>query len=146
MITVKAISLWEPWAWLIFAMLKQNETRHWTTPYRGLLAIHAAQKWTGQEKETWRAIRERFGNLLGMDAAPATPPLGAVLCVVRLVDVQPTWLVRTKITAHERAFGNYEHGRYAWKLEMVKRFDEPIPYKGAQGFFDVKLPDSLAVK
>lgn len=143
--TVKAISLWEPWAWLILAGLKQYETRHWTTKYRGLLAIHAAQRWTSHEKETWRLIQERFPTLPGMAAAPATPPLGAVLCVVRLVDVQPTWLVRTQVSQHERAFGNYEHGRYAWKLEMVKKFDEPIPYKGAQGFFEVKLPEGVGI-
>lgn len=142
---VKAISLWEPWAWLVFAMLKGYETRHWPTPYRGLLAIHAAKKWTSDEKDTWRAIRERFGGLPGMSIAPETPPLGALLCVVKLVDVQPTWVVRTQIQPPERAFGNYEHGRYAWKLEMVKKFDEPITWKGAQGFFNVTLPEGMGV-
>ncbi len=145
MATIKAISLWEPWAWLIWAGLKQYETRHWTTKYRGPLAIHAAQRWTGEEKETWRVIRERFGNLPGMQDAPKQPPLGALLCIVRLVDVQPTWLARTQIREHERAFGNYSHGRYAWKLEMVKRFEQPIPQKGAQGFFEVTLPTGISV-
>lgn len=144
--TIKAISLWEPWAWLILAGLKQIETRHWPTDYRGFLAIHAAQKWTGEEKEAWRAIQERFASdLPSLQTAPATPPLGALLCVVNLVDVQPTWKVRTTITAHERAFGNYEHGRYAWKLEMVQRFDEPIPAKGAQGFWNWEVPKGLQI-
>lgn len=143
MITVKAISLWQPWAWLILEGLKLIETRHWPTDYRGLLAIHAAQRWTGQEKETWRVIRERFRYLPGMETAPATPALGALLCVVKLVDVQPTVKVWGQISEHERAFGNYEHGRYAWRLEMVKKFDEPITWKGAQGFFNVTLPEGI---
>ncbi len=41
--TIKAISLWQPWASLVAAHVKRHETRHWSTEYRGLLAIHAAK-------------------------------------------------------------------------------------------------------
>lgn len=38
---VKAITLHQPWASLIAAGVKTIETRSWSTPYRGIIAIHA---------------------------------------------------------------------------------------------------------
>lgn len=36
-----------------------------------------------------------------------------------------------------KSLGNYLPGRFAWRLEMVKKFDKPIPMNGSQGLFDV---------
>ena len=41
---MKAITLWDPWASAMALELKRNETRGWSTPYRGPLAIHAAKR------------------------------------------------------------------------------------------------------
>src|ERR1700694_3122793 len=41
---MKALSLWQPWASLIAMGLKEFETRHWATSYRGPLVIHAAKR------------------------------------------------------------------------------------------------------
>lgn len=40
--TVKAITIWQPWASLLAMGAKQYETRSWATSYRGPIAIHAA--------------------------------------------------------------------------------------------------------
>ena len=37
--------------------------------------------------------------------------------------------------------GNYDLGRYVWIFKNVRALTEPIPFKGAQGFFNV--PDEL---
>ena len=37
---MRALSLWQPWASLIFDGRKKIETRHWEMLYRGPLAIH----------------------------------------------------------------------------------------------------------
>jgi hypothetical protein len=39
---MKAISLWNPWAYAVPLGLKGVETRSWATNYRGPIAIHAA--------------------------------------------------------------------------------------------------------
>lgn len=39
---MKALTLWQPWASLVALGVKTVETRSWSTPYRGPLAIHAA--------------------------------------------------------------------------------------------------------
>jgi hypothetical protein len=40
---MKALSIRQPWAWLIVHGYKPVESRTWRTGYRGLLLIHAAQ-------------------------------------------------------------------------------------------------------
>jgi hypothetical protein len=55
---------------------------------------------------------------------------GAVVCIVKLVDIERTTNVREILCERERIFGNYEEGRYAWFLELIEKFDSPIPAKG----------------
>src|SRR5437868_804524 len=43
---VKALSLWQRWASAMALGWKRIETRHWSLSYRGLLAIHAAKRWS----------------------------------------------------------------------------------------------------
>lgn len=46
-----------------------------------------------------------------------------------------------QITHKELAFGDYSTGRFAWLLADVKPLPTPIPFKGAQGLFNV--PDEV---
>jgi hypothetical protein len=41
--SMKAISLWQPWASLWCSPRKIHETRHWPTNNRGWMLVHAAQ-------------------------------------------------------------------------------------------------------
>src|SRR5689334_19695899 len=41
---LKALSIQQPWAWLIVNGHKDIENRDWRTKYRGLVAIHAGKK------------------------------------------------------------------------------------------------------
>ena len=40
---MKALTLYQPWATLVAIGAKKIETRSWSTPYRGPLAIHAGK-------------------------------------------------------------------------------------------------------
>jgi hypothetical protein len=127
--TVKALSLWQPWASLVAAGLKQYETRSWATPYRGLLAIHAAKRPPdGDVSDLLRPVQA------GRVAQPL--PLGAVVCVVDLVDVVPATEARKTISELEYSVRDYSPGRWAWKLELVHVFEIPVPARGAQGLWD----------
>jgi hypothetical protein len=67
---MKAISLWQPWASAIALGWKKNETRHWSTDYRGPLLIHAAKKIV-----PWPSIE--IQNLFdGIAPRPSDLPLG----------------------------------------------------------------------
>ncbi len=76
-----------------------------------------------------RDADERCG--FHVDDAMRTLPYGKVLCIVRLREIQETGTMDCcELPMRERLFGNYELGRYAWFLEMVEKFEEPIPAKG----------------
>jgi hypothetical protein len=48
---LKALSIRQPWAWLIANGHKHIENRTWRTSYRGPILIHASQGMTRQEYE-----------------------------------------------------------------------------------------------
>lgn len=139
---MKTLSLWEPWASLIAFGEKQFETRSWTTSYRGPLAIHAARHFTPDESS--RCKIEPFKSALarGGIKVPRDFHLGCVLCVVDLVEVYRVEAIRDLVSSKERRFGNYNDGRFAWKLVNVRRFKTPVPLRGQQGMFEcpVVLP------
>ena len=127
---MKAISLWQPWASLCFTGYKKFETRHWATPYRGPLAIHAAQKLvTDLDDDLLALLQDLFGP-----AWPRRLPRGAMVGTATLVNCLSTEAFDAD--AIERLCGNWEPGRFAWRLEGARRFETPIAAKGRQGFFD----------
>lgn len=136
---MKAISLWQPWASAIAIGAKKIETRHWSTPYRGPLAIHAAKTKDHISYMKYPGVFESF-----VDAGFKTPldlPLGAIVATCSLVECYRTESICQELTTLERALGGYEDGRFGWLLEDVVWIKNPIFFRGAQGFFNV--PDSL---
>lgn len=141
--TIPALTLWQPWAWLIAEGLKQYETRGWATKCRGPLAIHAALRKPKVEEcsdeilVALRSIHPRTSAaLLSLDR-------GAVVCIVDLVECIPVERLDQIDISIDRAFGNFSTGRYAWKLANVRKFN-PIPAKGAQGLWRWTLPEGMA--
>lgn len=151
--TIKALSLWQPWASLVALGAKRIETRHWPTHYRGPLAIHAAKRWTSDERVL--CCEEPFHSVLTTAKLSSYPvsdetmlPLGAIVAVGRLVACERmTPALIDLVPEPERSFGHYAPGRWMWMLEGVEQLAEPVLFRGHQGLFDVSLPDhpSIAV-
>lgn len=132
---MKALTLWEPWAWLMAYEQKCVETRCWTTSYRGPIAIHSALRkpsFLGKSALT-PAFQEQFmrarQKVFGSSQRPEFH-FGHVLCIADLVSIEPTERVRAELSPQELMFGNYEEGRYAWFFENVRRYEPTIPAKG----------------
>ncbi|HAX75744.1 MAG TPA: hypothetical protein DCY88_07895 [Cyanobacteria bacterium UBA11372] len=142
---IPALTLWQPWASLVFLGLKKYETRSWGTPYRGQMWIHAAKR-----KVDWRAVQV----LQALDIPVPELfdfPLGCLIGVVNLTAVQlmvtderyeKTRLIYRDGIARisdqpvkEIAVGVWEPGRYAWKLEAAEQLDYPIYIRGQQGLW-----------
>lgn len=159
--TIMAISLWQPWASFMAHGLKRNETRSWYTPYRGPLAIAATKSQPKDEMdEVWEAeegseVHDQYkAGLLQM--SPNTDPRkcfdglprGCVVCVVNLIDCVRTEEfvphgnreARRTLSYQEWCYGDYSLGRYAWITEMIHRFEEPVPCRGAQQLWDWERP------
>lgn len=140
---MKAISLWQPWAtlWVLSnPSEKVFETRHWPTRYRGPLLVHAAKK---QDRQILEAVYDErimaalirhgihgiadlaFGSLIGR--------VDLVSCD-QMADLCDQW----SPSEDEQAFGDWKPERYAWKRGPTPElWSSPIPWRGAQGFFDV---------
>lgn len=133
---MKAITLWQPWASLIFTGWKRFETRSWPTFYRGPLAIHAAKRpcpdirW---DEPLGDLLIDEFGGHWALDL-----PRGAVIGTVDLVQCLSTEAF--DVDAPEQLCGDWSPGRYAWKLENPHKFAVPIPANGAQGFWEWTPP------
>lgn len=149
---MKLISIWEPWSTLVAIGAKLNETRSWSTQYRGWLAIQASA--TGLSKrEMWDTLDDPFfREALGITTLPpmqsATPKfhLGCILAVVKLVDCVSTERIAASLSDREFAFGDYAAGRYAWVTSNRFRLPEPIPYKAHQGLCEVDAQTVNAIR
>lgn len=157
---MKALTLWQPWATLVAMEVKCIETRCWSTKYRGDLAIHSAvklpPKWLGVSSRT-DPFRDELADVFGVrrdrderggkhvDDILRGLPYGKILCIVRLAEIEETSeMLREIVSGRERLFGNYEDGRYAWRLEMVKVFQPPIPAKGNRMLWNWKSAEEAA--
>jgi hypothetical protein len=151
---MKALTLTQPWATLIALGEKRVETRGWSTPHRGPILIHAAKTLAepvcSEDGLRELVAREPFAEALGRHGVTVAEqlPRGQVVAVAHIVACLPTVelgsrmralpeLADFKVAEHERAFGDYRPGRFAWLLQSVERFGKAIPLRGGQKLFDV---------
>jgi uncharacterized membrane protein YgdD (TMEM256/DUF423 family) len=136
-ISMKALSVIQPYATLILSGAKQYETRSWNTSHRGKLAIHASR--TVPLEIQFVCLEEPFQTALraaGYDSAVGLPR-GVVLGTVELVEVIATKrLDLNQLSESELAFGDFGPGRYAWKLANPQLLDEPFECIGRPGIFE----------
>lgn len=123
---MKALTIKQPWASLIIEGYKKYEFRSWKTNYRGKILIHAG---LSLEKD----VQERFKNY-NLDYK-----LGYIIGEAEIVDCI---LVDEKFNEELRNIDPIVYGRsnhvenYAWKLENIKKYDNPIPCKGKLGLWN----------
>lgn len=119
---MRAISIRQPWAWLIVNGYKPVENREWPTKYRGPVLIHAGQTLARRHYEDLEldmAVRLRI-------ALPAYEdlPRGGVVGVATIVDC---------VTEFDSPF-------FTGPFGFVLKDARPLPFqpfKGKLGFFDV---------
>jgi hypothetical protein len=116
---MKALSIRQPWAWLIVHGHKDVENRTWATNYRGPLLVHA-----GLTLDPDHARAAELAQEQGI-ALPATPelPRGAIVGRVRIVDC---------VDWHPSP---WFQGPYAFVLEDAEPL-EPVPFRGMLGLFN----------
>lgn len=153
---LKCLSLWQPWAHLIYLRAKLIETRGWQTGYRGRIGIHAAKKWdrslasicaTQPFAKHFRRSWWRDGDGSDLDPEDALDPFirlpdmmvfGAVIATADLVGCDQMMADESNWpTGDERAFGIYAPGRFMWRLENMVPMHKPHYCRGRQQLFDV---------
>ncbi|WP_200819447.1 DNA N-6-adenine-methyltransferase [Tolypothrix sp. NIES-4075] len=131
---LKAISLWQPWASLIPLGLKHYETRSWKTNYRGKLLICSTAVNSKQHKEYLKICDQ-------LQLPPWSDfPHGCAIALCDLVDcIEMTQSFIAQQSATEILCGDWQVGRYAWKLENIHALTEPFAVKGKQGLFSITV-------
>lgn len=141
---MKALSIRQPWAWLIVrpdlataeqraeaaaaGLIKDIENRTWKTRFRGRFLVHAAGGMTRMEYDLWSAwVHQRIGAI----ELPHSEQLlrGGIIGSVELVD----------------CVEDSDSPWYMGDSGLVLRDARPLPFtpiKGRLGFFETGLYDS----
>ena len=114
----KAISINQPWAWLIVNGFKPVENRNWYTEYRGRVLVHAGMNIDKDfDYDFWSKI-------IGREIPQAeTMQKGGIVGETNITDC---------VVIHPSEFF---FGKYGFVLENSIAYDEIIPCKGALSFF-----------
>ncbi|WP_374607181.1 ASCH domain-containing protein [Thermomonas sp.] len=79
---MKALSILQPWAWLIANGHKDIENRCWRTHFRGQFLVHAGKRWGTEQREDLARVRAAFPHI----PLPESFDLGGLVGQARIVD------------------------------------------------------------
>lgn len=130
---LRALTLWQPWAWAIIEGHKDIENRSWAP---GVLhpgdqfLIHAGSRF--DDTQTWADIQKILNDRHG-DDAPRVPTYltavkGAIVGVVELDRV----VYEGQLFPDPALESPWFCGPYGWVLTNPIKFDEPIYTRGFQ--------------
>lgn len=126
---MKALSIRQPWAWLIVNGGKDVENRDWPTRYRGLILIHAGKGMTLDEYES----ADYFASVVAptIDVPPRESlERGGVVGIAELADCV------------ERSESPWFCGKYGFVLRNVRPLPF-MPWRGELGLFEIPQPAAL---
>lgn len=120
---MRALTVRQPWAWLIFHG-KDVENREWSTNYRGPLAIHAASGMTQAEYRDAVEFVATFNRALAIEIPrPEKLVRGAVIGTVRQVACAREWP------------SPWFQGTFGHIYDSAVLLPAPVPAKGTLGFW-----------
>jgi hypothetical protein len=117
---LRALSLKQPWAWLVVNGYKDIENRDWRTHHRGALLIHASMSKQDFSTATLERISRRHGVVV-----PSELDIGGIVGVVDVADC---------VTRHR---SKWFAGEYGWILENPRR----LPFRECKGFVKFFRPE-----
>lgn len=119
---MKALSIRQPWAWLIVNGFKPLENRDWWTGFRGEFLIHAGK---AMDDMSLAEIVDYY-EVPGVDPDKVELPRGGIVGRAKMVDCV------------SRSDSRWFHGKFGFVLEQAR----PLtfwPCPGRLGFFEVPL-------
>lgn len=145
---MKALSIKQPWAWLICAGYKDIENRDWA---RHMPPLYS---WRGYAKNVPMRIYVHAGkkfdqdgleSLSGLDS-PADHDLKHVLVKMRMDDRYACGAIigEVDITGCVDASDSpWFVGKYGFILANPKLYKKPIPCRGKLGFYTPEIPEEV---
>ena len=150
---MKAITVKQPWAWLIVNDYKPIENRSWKTKYRGEFGVHASLQF---DTDGYRWVEEH-AEQLGVDMSEFPLPYefvrGAIIGSVEIVDCvinhHSVWAEKSIDckdgcpSVESCPIGKCPHQVYNWVLANPIKFPKPIPCKGKLSFWEYRIADEF---
>ena len=128
---MKAITVKQPWAFLIVSGLKDIENRTWPTKFRGRVLIHASlDKRLTRESLNVIFTDDQLDRILNKYDDYNSLGFGAILGSVDIVDC----VINHSSIWAEKTVGGVSI--YNWVLSNPIMFDEVIPIKGKLSFWE----------
>lgn len=119
---MKILSIRQPWAWLIVNGIKAIENREWTTRYRGLVLIHAGQKFEDEAVDPILTLLSA-GEFKRFPMKQSAFERGGIVGIARLADV---------VTESE---DRWFCGSYGWVFDKARPLPL-IPMRGSLGLVE----------
>lgn len=113
MMSMRAISFRQPWAWLVANGFKDIENRSWRTDHRGPVLIHASSATTDFTTESIRDIKREYRV-----EVPGELDIGGIVGIVDVVDC---------VGDHR---SKWFSGEWGWVLANARR----LPFRERKGF------------
>lgn len=128
--TIKALSIKQPWAHAIMSLGKDIENRDWLAKFRGTIAVHASKTMTGGDLRAFNLFASEIVETVKLREImrlidEKQIPFGAFLGTVEITDCV------------EESDSEWFCGKYGFVLENPRLLAEPVPCKGALGFWEV---------
>lgn len=137
---MKALTIWQPWATLIISGWKPYEFRSWAAPASIVgqrIGIHAAKRRMkmGELRDIMDYACSPQGQADGIDIA-CMDLLERVWR--RQVELPMSAVLGTALLGQPKGVQQKLDGpRFAWPMIAPDPFADPIPMKGAQGFWNM---------
>jgi hypothetical protein len=123
----RALSIQQPWAWLVAAGYKNIENRTWKTGYTGGLYIHAGKK---RDEYALNSVLRGFHPVTDKPL-DFTPPIEDELFCGGIIGET---FVRDCVTS---SASEWFVGPYGIVCVNSRLFEKPVPLRGQLGFFKV---------
>lgn len=123
---LKAISIRQPWAWLIVNGYKDIENRVWSTNVRGPVLIHAGQSKQDTTAEALAYIKRKYRVAHLPSSWPSARTTGGIVGIAEITGCV------------QRHRSKWFQGPYGWTLANARRLPFK-PVKGQLKFFTPKF-------
>ena len=118
---LRALSIRQPWAWLVVNGYKDIENRSWRTNHRGPLLIHASSTTSDFTLENLATIKDKYSVVV-----PEIVDIGGIVGIVDVVDCIRTHQSKWKL-----------RGSWGWVLKNPRR----LPYRECKAVVGFFIPD-----
>lgn len=127
---MKALSIRQPWAWLIAAGYKDIENRGWSTDRRGRIYIHASQRFDSGSLKRAPLNREGFLDERALSVIEELAHSWRHSAIIGEVDI---------VDCVTYSNSPWFTGRYGFVLTNPVLYEKTIPCKGKTFFFDPEI-------